>query len=230
MKNGDHNGAIASLKGAQLISPYNVERLIELGNIFLTIDKPEEAEAAFDEVLDFAPASKEAKVGKSTSKMLMGEVNEALSLLNEFASPRELSSVFNTAAILAIRQKRYDAAFELYQKALQILAKKPKLVSRILYNMGIGYVKFGKPDKGLKCFEKSAEADPEFADAAHNIKVLKTATQSPQPRSQVVDEQHEILDGLEERFTTTMPLIEVGTDQEDEVQLDDVLADIGKVG
>ncbi|WP_141732541.1 tetratricopeptide repeat protein [Oligoflexus tunisiensis] len=230
MKNGDHNGAIASLKGAQLISPYNVERLIELGNIFLKIDKPEEAEAAFEEVLDFAPGSKEAKVGKSTSKMLMGEVNEALSLLNEFASPRELSAVFNTAAILAIRQKRYDAGFELYQKALQLLAKKPKLVSRILYNMGIGYVKSGKLDKGLKCFEKSAESDPEFADASHNIKVLKTATQSPQPRSQAVDDQHEILDGLEERFTTTMPLIDVGTEDEDEVQLDDVLSDIGKVG
>jgi len=230
LKNGDHNGAIASLKGAQLISPYNVERLIELGNLFLKIDKPEEAEATFDEVLNFAPGSKDAKVGKSTSKMLMGEVNEALNLLNEFASPRELSAVFNTAAILAIRQKRYDAGFELYQKALQILAKKPKLVSRILYNMGIGYVKSGKPDKGLKCFEKSVESDPEFTDAAHNIKVLKVATQSPQPRSQLVDEQHEILDGLEERFTTTMPLIDVGMDQEDEVQLDDVLADIGKVG
>jgi tetratricopeptide (TPR) repeat protein len=232
LKNGDYNGAIASLKGAQLISPYNVERLIELGNIFLKIDKPEEAEATFEEVLSFAPGSKEAKVGKSTSKMLMGEVNEALGLLNEFASPRELSAVFNTAAILAIRQKRYDAGFELYQKALQILAKKPKLVSRILYNMGIGYVKFGKPDKGLKCFEKSAEADPEFADATHNIKILKTATQSPQPRSQanMEEDQHELLDGLEERFTTTMPTIDVGTDQEDEVQLDDVLADIGKVG
>ncbi len=162
-------------------------------------------------------------------------MNEALNLLNEFASPRELSAVFNTAAILAIRQKRYDAGFELYQKALQILAKKPKLVSRILYNMGIGYVKFGKPEKGLKCFEKSAEADPEFTDAAHNIKILKTATQSPQPRSQTTtaqldDDQHELLDGLEERFTTSMPTIDVGTDQEDEVQLDDVLADIGKVG
>jgi tetratricopeptide (TPR) repeat protein len=232
MKNGDHDGAIASLKGAQLISPYNVERLIELGNIFLKIDKPEEAEAAFEEVLNFAPGSKEAKVGKSTSKMLMGEVNEALNLLNEFASPRELSAVFNTAAILAIRQKRYDAGFELYQKALQILAKKPKLVSRILYNMGIGYVKFGKPEKGLKCFEKSAEADPEFTDAAHNVKILKTATQSPQPRSQAPseEEQLDILDGLEERFTTTMPTIDVGMDQEDEVQLDDVLSDLGKVG
>ncbi|HYX36541.1 MAG TPA: tetratricopeptide repeat protein [Oligoflexus sp.] len=230
LKNGDHAGAIASLKGAQLISPYNVERLIELGNIFLKVDKPEEAEAAFGEVLNFAPGSKEAKIGKSTSKMLMGEVNDALALLNEFASPRELSAVFNTAAILAIRQKRYDAGFELYQKALQILSKKPKLVARILYNMGIGYVKFGKPEKGLKCFEKSAEADPDFADASHNIKILKTATQSPQPRSQVVDEQHELLDGLEERFTTTMPMIDVGTGDDDEVQLDDVLSDIVKVG
>ncbi|MDQ3234122.1 MAG: tetratricopeptide repeat protein [Pseudobdellovibrionaceae bacterium] len=230
LKNGDHAGAIASLKGAQLISPYNVERLIELGNIFLKVDKPEEAEAAFGEVLNFAPGSKEAKIGKSTSKMLMGEVNDALALLNDFASPRELSAVFNTAAILAIRQKRYDAGFELYQKALQILSKKPKLVARILYNMGIGYVKFGKPEKGLKCFEKSAEADPDFTDASHNIKILKTATQSPQPRSQVVDEQHELLDGLEERFTTTMPMIDVGTGDDDEVQLDDVLSDIVKVG
>ncbi len=231
LKAGDYNGAIASLKGAQLISPYNVERLLELGNVFLKIDRPEEAEATFDEVLAFAPQAKSAKIGKSTSKLLMGEVNEALNLLHEFASPRELSAVFNTAAILAIRQKRYDAGFELYQKALHLLAKKPKLVSRILYNMGIGYVKSGKPDKGLKCFEKSAEADPEFADAVHNIKVLKTAAHPTAAAGgkQSLEEQHDLLDGLEERFTSSLPLIDLGLDQEDEVQLDDVL-DIGKVG
>jgi tetratricopeptide (TPR) repeat protein len=162
--------------------------------------------------------------------MLMGELNEALSLLNEFASPRELSAVFNTAAILAIRQKRFEAGFELYQKALLILTKNPQLVSRILYNMGIAYVKSAQLDKGLKCFEKSAEADPEFANAVHNIQVLKGANQSPQTRSQLVEEQQDALDGLEERFATSMSLIDVGMEQEDEVQIDDLLADIGKVG
>ncbi len=229
MKQGDYNTAIASLKGAQLLSPYNVERLLEMGNLFLKLDRADEAEAAFSEILSFSPASKPATFGKSASKLLMGDVNEALQILNGVANPRELSAIFNTSAILAIKSQRYEAAFALYQKALQLLAKKPKLVSRILYNMGIGFVKWGKNDKGLKCFEKAVELDPTFPDALFNVKVLKTAPASgPAPAlkdtSDLADSGHDSIDG-------DIPLMDISYDQsEEEVELDDVLSNISKVG
>jgi len=228
MKQGDYNTAIASLKGAQLLSPYNVERLLEMGNLFLKLDRAEEAEEAFSEILEFSPGSKPATFGKSASKLLMGEVNEALAILNGVANSRELSSIFNTSAILAIKQQRYDAGFALYQKALQLLSKKPKLVSRILYNMGIGFVKWGKNDKGLKCFEKAVELDPTFPDASFNIKVLKTApTSGPAP---TLKDSSDIAVAVAD-MSGDIPLMEIGYDQsEEEVELDEVLSNISKVG
>lgn len=231
LKHGDYNTAIASLKGAQILSPYNVERLLEMGNIFLKLDRADEAEAAFDEILEFSPGSKPATFGKSASKLLMGEVNEALAILNGVANPRELSAIFNTAAILAIKQQRFDAGFALYQKALQLLNKKPKLVARILYNMGIGFVKMGKHDKGLKCFEKAAEQDPTFQDAGYNIKILKAAPASGPVASSLKDTA-DLPESAADAQEHEIPLMEIGNFEggEEEVELDDVLSNISKVG
>ncbi|MBC7662131.1 MAG: tetratricopeptide repeat protein [Chitinophagaceae bacterium] len=229
LKAGDYNTAVASLKGAQLLSPYNIERLLEIGNLFLKLDRPEEAEDAFSEILDFAPGSKPAIFGQSTSKLLMGELNEALQILNGVANPRELSAIFNTAAIMAIKQQRFDAGFGLYQKALQLLSKKPKLVSRILYNMGIGYVKMGKNDKGLKCFEKASEQDPTFQDAAFNIKVLKTAPATGPVAT--LKETSDLTEAASDMTEAEIPLMEMSFEHgEEEVELDEVLSNISKVG
>jgi tetratricopeptide (TPR) repeat protein len=229
LKQGDYNTALASLKGAQLLSPYNVERLLEMGNLFLKLDRVEEAEAAFSEILAFSPVSKPATFGVSASKLLMGDVNEALQILNGVANPRELSAIFNTAAILAIKQQRYDAGFALYQKALQLLSKKPKLVSRILYNMGIGFVKWGKNDKGLKCFEKAAEQDPNFQDASFNVKVLKAAPVGGS--APALKETTDLSEAVSDLSDGEIPLMEIGYDHgEEEVELDEVLSNISKVG
>ncbi|MBC7532007.1 MAG: tetratricopeptide repeat protein [Oligoflexus sp.] len=230
LKAGDLSTAIASLKGAQLLSPYNVERLLEMGNLFLKLDRLDDAESSFAEILDFAPNSKQAVFGKSTTKLLMGEVNDALQILNGIANPRELSAIFNTAAILAIKQQRFDAGFALYQKALQLLAKKPKLVARILYNLGIGYVKQGRNDKGLKCFEKAVEQDPAYQDAVYNVKVLKTAPASGSS-SASLKESSDLMEAVNDVTDGDIPLMELGYDHaEEEVELDEVLSNISKVG
>ena len=230
LKAGDPSTAIASLKGAQLLSPYNVERLLEMGNLFLKLDRLDDAESSFAEILDFAPNSKQAVFGLSTTKLLMGEVNDALQILNGVANPRELSAIFNTAAILAIKQQRFDAGFALYQKALQLLAKKPKLVARILYNLGIGYVKQGRNDKGLKCFEKAVEQDPAYQDAVYNVKVLKTAPASGSS-SASLKESSDLTEAVNDVIDGDIPLMELGYDHaEEEVELDEVLSNIFKVG
>lgn len=233
LKTGDYNAAIASLKGAQLLSPYNCERLLELGQLFLKMDRLDEAQDAFDDILEFAPDSKDATFGKSTTKLLMGDINEGLQLLNGMANARELSAVFNTAAILAIRQKRHDAGLALYQKALQLLAKKPKLVARVLYNMGIAYTKAGQAPKARRCFEKAVESDPDFTDAAHNLKVLKNpasaaaiASHAPNPAT---DGPRVGKDDFLEVDDQGLPpgMVELGLEHgEEEVELEDVLNDV----
>ncbi|SMF13575.1 tetratricopeptide repeat protein [Pseudobacteriovorax antillogorgiicola] len=203
LKQNDYNGAIASLKGAQLISPYNTERLLEMGDLFLELDRVDEATDSFEEILKFAPEAKSAKLGKSKGMLLAGEINEALGLLRECASNRELSSVFNTAAIIAIKQEKFAVGFGLYKKALQLLARDKGLSARILYNMGIGFMKRGENEKGYSCFVKSNEMDPEFENAKHNVKVLS------QTKSGSVAISMEEFEAVE--FEETMTVGEDGT-------------------
>lgn len=232
LREGDHSGAIAALKDAQLMSPYNVERLLEMGELFLKTDQPSQAEEAFNKVLDFASGSKEAKLGKSTSKLLQGEINEALQVLQGIASPRELSAVFNTAAILAIRSQDFETGMGLYQKAAQILSGNAKLAARIYFNMGIGFVKSGKTDKGLKCFQKSVENDPSFEAAAHNLKILESG-HSIKPRSESApakaDPARDFLADFDEKISAQLPLTDLGGGAGEEVELDDLFQDIEKV-
>ena len=195
LKKNDYNGAIASLKGAQLISPYNTERLLEMGDLFLELDRVDEAIESYNDILNFAPEMKSAKLGKSKGMLLAGEVNEALGILRECASNRELSSVFNTAAIIATKQEKYDVGFGLYKKALQLLAKDKTLSSRILFNMGIGFVKFGEGEKGKTCFSKALELDPEFEKAKFNHQILVKKSDAIQDAP--IDEFEE-MDGLDE--------------------------------
>lgn len=178
LKRGQIDGAIKALERAQLASPYNIERLDELGRIFLDINRPKDAKGAFDEILDFAPESKTGKLGKGASMLLMGEINEALAMLKDSANNRELAAMFNTAAICAIRQDKHDVAMNLYRTAAGILGNNNKIMARLLYNMGIGYVKWGKVDKSIECFEKSSDLDPNFADARHNLKAVRSVSQT----------------------------------------------------
>ncbi|RYZ82921.1 MAG: hypothetical protein EOP04_21045 [Proteobacteria bacterium] len=102
-------------------------------------------------------------------------------------------------------------------------------MSRILYNMGIGYVKMGKNDKGLKCFEKASEQDPAFQDASYNIKVLKTTPATgPAP---ALKETTDLSEAGSDMTETEIPMMEISYEHgEEEVELDEVLSNISKVG
>ena len=140
----DYEGAIASLKGAQLISPANVQRLLELGAAYLEIDRPDQASQAFEEILRLAPELKQAKKGQAKSQLLSGEINEGLNLIRSSLNPREIAAVFNTAAIIAIKNGKYSEGLSLYKVAAKTLESDEVLAAKIVYNMGIGFVKWGR--------------------------------------------------------------------------------------
>lgn len=172
LRKGETEKALQAYKDAQNASPFSVERLSEMGHLYLNTNRPEQAKAMFNELLSLAPESKTAKAGKGTSMMLLGEVNEALTMMRETSTPQELASVFNTAAILSIRSNKHDEGMGLYKTALQALDGKQKLLARIMFNMGIGYVKWDKIDQSMRCFSKACDLDPTFEAAKHNLNVV----------------------------------------------------------
>lgn len=173
LKQNQNEHAINALKRAQFVSPYNIERLAEMGDLFLDLERPKDARNAFEKILDFAPESKQGKLGKSTALLAMGELNEALHILKSSASSRELASVFNTTAILAIRQNKHESGMELYKTAANLINNNDRILARLFFNMGIGLAKWGKVPEAITAFEESAKLDPEFLPARKNAEILQ---------------------------------------------------------
>lgn len=181
MAHGDADRAIGLLERAKVLNPHNVERLIELGQAFLSVDCVEDAKTNFDEAAAIDPENKEAKVGQGQCHLMAGEVNEALSLLKEVSGPRELASIFNTSAVLAMRHTRYEQGMSLYKSALIAVGRDEKIAARLFFNMGIGFKRWGKPDRAATCFAKSLELDPTYVKAAKQKDVIaKVARPAPQ--------------------------------------------------
>lgn len=172
--------ALKALEGAQILSPYNIDRLVTIGEIFLKQFKPENAEISFQSVLEIDGESVAGKNGKSTSMLLMGEVNEALTLLNS-SSKREIASVFNNAAILAVKNKKHEQAIKLYDSALLAIGRNDRILAKLYFNKGIGFTKWKKIDPGVECFEKAITLDPKLINASYNIKALSKIKTSTSP-------------------------------------------------
>ena len=154
---------------AKILNPTNVERLVCLGNLYLESNDLEAAKENFSEAMRLNPKSEEVIAGNAKVSLLIDDIDEALALIAN-SKPHDIASIFNTAAVLKSRnEKDFKSAMRLYELAIPVLEGKPKILSRIYFNMGLSFKKSDNKDKALELFEKSAELDPEFDKAKVQI-------------------------------------------------------------
>jgi tetratricopeptide (TPR) repeat protein len=174
MKLGRFDEALVDLEMANMVNPHDAERLCDIGQAMLNMDRVKDAEEKFERALELDPDLKDAKVGKGQVELMENNVNEALKILNECAGDLEMASVFNTCAVLNMRQGRHEAGMSLYAAALRSLSKDQRLQARLYFNMGIGYRRWNKKDKALAAFESAQKLDPKFKKVAAQIEAIKT--------------------------------------------------------
>jgi tetratricopeptide (TPR) repeat protein len=180
MHQGDYDAAIGLLGRAKIINPHNVDRLIDLGHAFLNNDQVDEAMANFDEAAAIDGKNKAAVEGKGQCLLMSGDINEALGLLKAVSGPREMASIFNTAAVLSMRADRFEKGLTLYRSALAALGRNDQIASRLYFNMGVGFKRWNKLDKAIAAFTKSYELDKTYAKAARHKEMLeKKLAQAP---------------------------------------------------
>jgi len=170
---GERDKAIESMKKAQLLNPINPGRLIELGEILLRADRIADAAKNFDQAMEFAPGDRSATKGLAKCELLDGDVNEALAMLREISDGEELASVFNTAAVIAIHNGKFDQGMKLYDSAAKAIGNQPPILARLQYNRGLGFHRNKMPDEAAKAFGEAVKLDPTFENARHNLQVLK---------------------------------------------------------
>ena len=183
MKLGRFEEGLKTLEQASIFNPHDVDRLVDIGQVLLNLDRVKEAEASFDKALENAPDHHDGRIGKAECKLMGNQVDDALSLVKDVASDTEMASIFNTCAVLNIRQKRHAEGMSLYASALKVLNKSPKLQARLQFNMGHGYRRMGKKETALECMQACLQLDPSFTKASEAIQSIhqSKAVSKPKP-------------------------------------------------
>jgi tetratricopeptide (TPR) repeat protein len=174
MKERKYQDAIQVYKKAKILNPYNVERLIELGQLLLKEGLTKEAESNFKEAQKIEPKNIQASVGESQCKMLEGDLSSALKMLKHISSEKELVSIFNGTAIIAIKTGHFEEGLKLYDQAIGLVAKTDKENhGKLLLNKGLGYKKASQEEKALECFLQAIELNPDLAKAKSNLEFIE---------------------------------------------------------
>lgn len=173
MKLGEWDKAQSYLEQAELIDPKNVDRLCDYGRALMNTDQIKKAMGKFNKALELDADCSEAKMGRIQCDLLLDHMNDALKMLNQMQGAQELASVFNGAAIIAIRKKNFKQGLSLYKTAVSYVSGDSSVLARVFFNMGLGLVKWGKIPLAVAAFEKASKLDPTFAKARHNAKLIE---------------------------------------------------------
>jgi tetratricopeptide (TPR) repeat protein len=174
MKTGDWAKATATLAEANFLSPSNPDRLLMLGDAFYGKGDLDKAVAYYEEASVADPDRKneaQAKVGMV--RIDQGRLEDALELFKGSASEEEAAGYFNNAAVIAVRDGKFQQAVRLYYTALKAL-KTNKLKPRIYFNIALTLRRMGMDEEAMKALKRTLHYDPGFEKAqAHVDDIIK---------------------------------------------------------
>lgn len=173
LKEKKFDQATIYLQRASIINPNNINRLLRLANAYLQIGKPLKAKENFEKTLELDSKNKQAIKGMGQSLLMAGELNEALNFLRQLSGPSEMASVFNAAAIIAIKNERYTEGVNLYQTAIKIIgAEHINVLSKLAFNIALAHYKNNNLDLAFYFIYLATKLDPQNAKANNNKNIL----------------------------------------------------------
>jgi tetratricopeptide (TPR) repeat protein len=184
MQRGRFDEASRVLQSCNLINPFKVDRLIQLGHTLIETDRVKEALNSFDEALDLEPENRAAKMGVGQCNLLLGEVNTGLDLLRQISSPREMASIFNNSAILSVARGRLLEGMRLYRTAMGALDEEGPAKAKLVFNLGLAYHKANKETQAKACFARACEMDSSLKKSEDNLRIL-----SKRDREEITEEE-----------------------------------------
>lgn len=158
MANGQYEEAIQYLEQASDQNTLNLERRIEVGNVYLELGWEKEADDLFDSVMRSDPTDlNKVKMGQIFVKK--HELKKAGKLLKDVQEPiPEALAVFNRYAIELRKQGDFEESLEQYKKCLEVVPDEPT----ILFNMGTVYFEMGDEERAKKKLRQTLALKPDF--------------------------------------------------------------------
>lgn len=160
---GDTEKAAEHLKQAVRISPNNVERNLNLGQVLIKTGHKQEAQKLLKVVMQQADKNK-ADICLQVGETLMqaGMAGEASEVFQQAlkADPSAIH-IYNRLGIALRRQKKFQEAIDNYRMAIKIDPENENLY----YNLGRAYYDIGNKEMSAAAMKKALKLYPEFAEA-----------------------------------------------------------------
>lgn len=141
------------LRKAQELSPKNLQRLCLLGEIDLATGDAESAAKHFKQALTIDGDDEKARAGLVTAgniAALPPEQRKSPELL------RSMAGLMNITAVSLVKKGEHEAAIKQYQAAFHFITSDDDR-TRIAFNLGLGYLRWERPDDAAIWFKKSLD-------------------------------------------------------------------------
>lgn len=168
---GKNSKAKLYLIKAYDLSPINVDRLCDLGDLYVQDLNLTEADKYYSKALEIDHENERA----SGSLKICGETSE---WIKEFGDiPTSYASLLNSIGISKARSGLYKECIEHYHNALRMVYDN-KLKSKLSFNLGMGYSRWSKKSEARSWFKKAIEYDPNFDKALRYLKKVSNISPS----------------------------------------------------
>ena len=160
---GDTETAAEHLKQAVRISPKNIERQLDLGQVLIETGQKQEAQQVLKNALKQADKDK-AEVCLQVGETLMqaGMLAEASDVFQQaLKSDPNAIHIYNRLGIALRRQKKFKEAIDNYRVAIKMDPENENLY----YNLGRAYFDNGDKDMSAASMKKALTIYPEFKEA-----------------------------------------------------------------
>jgi two-component system chemotaxis response regulator CheY len=165
----NYSRAYDALSLAKDLSPQNMQRICLLGEVSLSLRDPFGAKKYFNEALEIDKHDIVAEAGVTLSKNMLDfpSHSDGVALTASFAS------LLNTIGIAFVHMGKFEKGVEQYLSAMMFVRESID-IAKIMFNLGLCYMRWGKRAKALPWFEKSSRfAGGKFFKSDNYILSLK---------------------------------------------------------
>lgn len=160
---GKYKEALVVFERLAAKSPKNFSHQVLFGDALLGVEQQDDAERAYNDVLEKDPTHQEALVGMLKAKVVRGDIPAAEQVHARLKGGFEsysLASFFNNRGVALVRAGKTSEAIQFYENALRFLKV---FAGYIYFNLGVAHLRLNQESEAEDCFKKTlALADPEF--------------------------------------------------------------------
>lgn len=164
--------ALRLFEKARMFSPYHVDRLVQLGELYFQKGDLIKSQARFHSAYLMNPISEAAVQG--LAKTLIEQV-PGTSLIEQVKTKfhsRANFSLYNTLAVMLVKKERFKEAHKLYQQAIKFAQTEAYEKSRIYFNLGLLYEKTLAFDRAKRAYDEAIKLSPLFEKAKSRLSAI----------------------------------------------------------